>query len=126
MSNTNNNKKEKAYIVSFGNSDKYLLYDDRRTEESYLLKIENELNKFLHDKFPNDTFAYFTSPRAVEIDIKHVGKYSSYPKLDREAVNNIKEVLVKEVEELEANRRLNSDAPYSKVNPNVAGVRGIL
>ena len=120
------NTKEKAYIVSFGNSDKYLLRENRSDRKSSLLMIENELNAFLKHRFPSDTFAYFTSPKAIEIDAKHIDRYLSYPRLDSKAIDSIKATLVKEVEDMEANKRLNSDAPYSDINPTAVGVPHIL
>ncbi len=124
--NTQNAALEKIYLVSFGNSDKYILRDSEVGEKSYLTRIESELNNFLRDKFPNEPFAYFTSPRVDEISSDTAEKYSKYPKLDAKAVDAIKKVLSAEVEDLEANKTLNSDAPFANVNPAAADIPHIL
>ncbi len=121
---TNNN--EKLYLVSFGNSDKYLLRDGATGEASTLAKVEGELNAFLRSKFPDDTFAYFTTPRVVEIAPEHAADYASYPALDDKAVDAIKKVLEREVEDMEANRQINDDAPFANVNPAAADIPHIL
>lgn len=124
--NTQNAQLEKIYLVSFGNSDKYVLRDTESGEKSYLTRIESELNNFLREKFPNEPFAYFTSPRVDEISEANPEDYASYPKLDAKAVDAIKKVLSEEVEDLEANKSINSDAPYANVNPAAADIPNIL
>lgn len=126
MSMENTDKKEKVYLVSFGNSDKYVLRDGSVGKESELTKIESELNSFLRQKFPDETFAYFTTPRVDEIAASHVARYASYPELDSAAITSIKEVLAREVKEMEANKNLNSDAPYANVKPAAADIPHIL
>lgn len=115
-------KVDKYYVISFGNSDKYFLHDSKVGKESRLTRIENELNEYLQQKFPNETFAYFTSPRVDEISPEHAKEYEKYPLLDSRAVESIKHVLAREVENMEANDRLDRNAPYAQVNPGAAGV----
>ena len=116
-------KQDKYYLVSFGNSEKYFLHDSCVGKDSKLTRIENELNTYLKHKFPDESFAYFTSPRVDELKEEHAGLYeANYPKLDRAAIESIKKVLSVEVEDMEANNRLDSDAPFSNVNPGAAGV----
>lgn len=121
-----NNSLEKVYLVSFGNSAKYILRDKEAGKDSRLAKIETELNAFLRDRFPDEPFAYFTSPRVDVISRVDAEKYASYPPLDAEAIDDIKKVLAKEVEDMEATKRMNSNAPYSNVNPGAADIPHIL
>lgn len=115
--------KKRLYIVSFGDSRKYRLpfeekrYDDNthHSDNSPLTEIEQELNAYLRKRFPDDTFAYYTSPKVSEVDYTHSDRYSDYPLLDASAIEEIKEELAREIEDMEANRRLNSDAPYSNI-----------
>ncbi len=124
--NTQNNNLEKIYLVSFGNSKKYILRDTEVGEKSKLTRIEAELNDYLRKQFADETFAYFTSPRVDEISAEGADKYASYPKLDAEAVESIKKVLAKEVKNMEFQQTLDSDAPFSNVNPAAADIPHIL
>ncbi len=124
--NTHTESLEKIYLVSFGNSGKYILHDEASGKDSRLTKVEAELNSFLRKRFPDESFAYFTTPRVDEISNEDATEYASYPLLDSAAVDQIKDVLVKEVEDMEATRRINRDAPYSDVNPAAADIPHIL
>lgn len=116
-------KKDRYYIVSFGNSDRYFLHDvDNKT----LANIEAQLNAFLKSKFPDETFAYYTTPKVDEVSDKNRDKYKSYPPLDAKAIESIKKVLTTEVADMEANRNLNSDAPFANVNPYAADLPHII
>lgn len=126
MNAHNNTPLEKIYLVSFGHSDKYILRDSESGEKSRLTQIESELNAFLRQQFPDETFAYFTSPRVDEIGEAGAEKYASYPKLDSKAVEAIKKVLVKEVKDMESTEIINSDAPFANVNPAAADIPNIL
>lgn len=121
------NALEKIYLVSFGNSDKYVLRDTEAGEKSLLTRIESELNGYLRDEFPNETFAYYTTPRVDEIsNEENMERYSSYPKLDAKAVEIIKKVLAREVKDMESNSILNDNAPFANVNPAAADIPNIL
>lgn len=120
------NNDEKLYLVSFGNSDKYLLRDGAAGKESELTKIEGELNAFLRSKFPDETFAYFTTPKVDEISAAHADEYAGYPVLDDKAIEAIKAVLDREVQDMEANKILNDNSPFANVNPAAADIPNIL
>ncbi|MDE6811166.1 MAG: hypothetical protein K2J15_02320 [Muribaculaceae bacterium] len=124
--NTNKSQEEKLYLISFGNSDKYVLRDTESGEKSSMMRIEADLNAFLRSKFPDETFAYYTTPKVEEISEEGSEKYESYRKLDADAIEEIKSVLVKEVENMESNQELNDDAPYANVNPAAADIPHIL
>lgn len=117
---------EKVYLVSFGNSDEYVLRDGAAGKDSALTSIEAELNAFLRSEFPDETFAYFTTPKVTEISEGNVEKYAGYPVLDAKAVDTIKHVLEREVKDMEANKVLNDNSPFANVNPAAADIPNIL
>lgn len=118
--------KKRLYIVSFGDSRKYRVeVDDHSTtyvHENHFLKLEKELNDYLAEKFPDSTFAYYTTPRVTEVDVCHAAKYDGYPELDGKAVEEIKKVLVEEIRNMESQRGLDNNAPFADVSVDkVAG-----
>lgn len=108
------------YIVSFGDSKEYKLEyegaESNAENEASLIKLENYLNAFLKEKFPNGSFAYYTTPKITEIAPEHMSQFESYPPLDDEAVEEIKKVLVREVKVMNSDKELNSNALWSDVN----------
>ncbi|MBD5268872.1 MAG: hypothetical protein HDS45_04665 [Bacteroides sp.] len=115
---------EKLYLVSFGDSKKYILRDTSSGKDSKLATIESELNSFLKEKFPNASFTYYTSPHVS--DIENAADYQGYPELDSAALESIKKVLTREVENMEEQSKLDLNAPYSNVNPAAADISNIL
>ena len=112
-------KNNRLFIVSFGDSRQYRMeYADANDPNALVhsapfAKIEEELNDYLKAEFPDETFAYYTSPKVTEIDWSHRDQYASYPVLDASAIDSIKKLLAKEVREMNANRELNDNAPYA-------------
>lgn len=117
---------DRYYIVSFGNSNKYILHDSAPYKNSMLARVEAELNRFLRNRFPDEAFAYFTSPRVDEVNPKTDDTITEYPPLDSSAMEKIKKVLEVEVENMEANDRLDSNAPYANINPYAADLPNII
>lgn len=109
---------KRYYIVSFVDSDQYAYeYDvpqDKGVRPEPFAKIEARLNAFMRDKFPGQSFAYFTSPRAVEVSAGNT-KYASLPPLDEKALKEIEEVLAREFDDMRSVNRLNSNAPWAEV-----------
>lgn len=113
-----NESKKKLYIVSFGDSEKYRLVlkeDDSET----LQNVEKKLDSYLRNRFPGDSFAYFTSPKVTEVAWEHRGQYESYPELDDKAIAAIEAVLAKEVKNRDDMKQFNSDAPYDNTGDGV-------
>ena len=116
--------KNKLYIVSFGDSRKYrfpfveLPSEDglHHSDRTPLANMEKELNEYLKKEFPDDNFAYFTTPKVTEVDWDHRDKYESYPLLDGKAIEEIKKVLSEEVKDMRSTQEMNDDAPFSDVN----------
>lgn len=111
--------KYKFYIVSFSDSRKFKLtvIDG---DLSILSRIEKELNSYLKSLFPEQTFAYYTTPQVTEISYAHRDQYASYPDLDAKAVEEIKAELRKEVQIANDLRTDNSDAPFSQISATPA------
>lgn len=113
---------KRIYIVSFSDSRQYIIREDADAEKSRLVEIENMLNNFLSKKFPEDSFAYYTTPKVVEINEELAStEYSGYPELDDKAVEEIKKELEIEIKDMRSNARLDSDAPFADVDPEAAG-----
>ena len=114
-------KTKRLFIVSFGDSRKYRMeYADANDPYSLVhsapfSEIEAELNEYLKSEFPDESFAYYTSPKVTEVNWEHRDQYKDYPVLDAKAIADIKKVLVKEVEDMNSNRTLNDDAPWNDV-----------
>lgn len=113
---------KRLYLVSFGHSDMYLLADTKEECHTRLAKLEKSLNDFLRVRFPDETFAYFTTPRVTEVEPEHLSRFANYPRLDDKAVEAIKRVLVREVEDMNSLYTMNRNAPYADTNPGAAGV----
>ena len=109
--------KNKLYIVSFGDSRKYRLpFVELPSDRTPLANMEKELNEYRKKEFPDDNFAYFTTPKVTEVDWDHRDKYESYPLLDGKAIEEIKKVLSEEVKDMRSTQEMNDDAPFSDVN----------
>lgn len=111
--------KKKLYIVSFGDSAKFRVPSDE-TKENFekskvVVDLENALNDYLKERFPETNYTYYTVPAISEVYPDDEEKYASYPELNASALDSIKEALAKEVEDMESTRSLNSDAPYSNI-----------
>lgn len=108
------------YIVSFGDSKEYRLEFDNDSpngdsQDSSLVNLENELNAYLKEKFPNETFAYYTTPKVLDVAPEKNAEFESYPLLDNQAVEEIKEVLIREIKVMNSDKELNANAQWSDV-----------
>lgn len=110
------NQKKRMFIVSFGNSRHYKVEytpkagDSKSAAMEPMVKYENELNSYLAEKYPGDSFAYYTTPRITEVDPKRADEFRNYPNLDQAAVDDIKRELNREVEVMnDARMRDNND-----------------
>lgn len=114
--------KKKYYLVSFGNSRVYRLeynVEDGEHHRSHdpFARIEKELNDYLKREFPDTPYTYFSAPKVTEITRNEDEyKYHGYPELDAKAVEDIKHVLKREIEDMEAVKESNSNAAFSTVD----------
>ncbi|MCM1005438.1 MAG: hypothetical protein NC402_04000 [Prevotella sp.] len=123
MKNTEHTPKRRMFIISFGDSRKYRVIIDNSGNKDALapiVKTENELNAFLAKEFPGDTFAYYTTPRITEVNAEHEAKYAQYPVFDDKAVADVKKELVREIEVMNSDRRLNSNDPWGTGNVGIS------
>lgn len=108
---------KRLYIVSFGDSRKYrMFYDGDMAAASHnplLTEVEQELNAYLKEKFPEDPSTYYTTPKVVEVDWNARGDYESYPILDKDAVADLKGVLTREIKDMNSVDELDDNAPYA-------------
>lgn len=113
----------KILVVSFSDSKKYLMKESAEREKSRLAEIENILNLFLTKEFPEDTFAYYTTPKVEEINEELAAtEFAGYPLLDDKAIEEIKSELEQEIKDRDADEMLDSNAPYSDVDADVADI----
>lgn len=111
----------RLYIVSFGDSRQFRYEADVESEDAMhhadpFAAIEKELTDYLEEKFPGQTFAYFTMPKATEVDPSHKELFASYPELDAKAIADLKKELAREVEERDVLKLQNSNVPSSLFN----------
>lgn len=108
---------KKYYVVSFSDSKQYILIADKKEGMNKLTNIENELNSYLKSLFPDETFAYYTTPKVTEISEAHASQYKDYPVLDSQALTDIKDELKREITIRQDTQELNSDCPENSVAP---------
>lgn len=118
--------KKHLYIVSFGDSRQYRYEFISRQQADPVKKedpfqpFEKELNDYLSEKFPGQTFAFFTTPRAIEVDPSHESRFASYPELNAAAMTDIKRILSEEIRERAALNVQDSNLPSSDFDsPNI-------
>lgn len=109
-------KAEKAYIVSFGDSDKYSVPFNGSREEfeksSEFNHIKDEVFDYVKSKFPEAQFKDVITPKVEEIrDNDEV-----YPVLNADNLGKLKHDVARQIEVKQGDTALNSDAPYSNIN----------
>lgn len=115
---------KRLYIVSFGDLKKYRYDYVDSTEGSMmdhaepLKEIEDEIRDYLAKEFPGEALAYYTTAKVTEVNVADRDKYSEYPYLDRVEIEKIKADLKRQIEVRNADKEMDSDAPYSNVNPD--------
>lgn len=115
--------KYKFYIVSFSDSKKYRLTCEAADHNQVLKGIEDELCDYLKKEFPDDdSFAYYVTPKVVEIAWQHRDQYSGYPELDKAAIAQIKQELKTEIEMRDNDTLMDSNAPFNRVPPNTDSI----
>lgn len=115
---------KRLYIVSFGDSRKYRYeYTDTTAGSSMdhadpLKRVEDELKQYLEKEFPGEALAYYSTPKITEVNYKDLEKFADYPTLDRVELEKIKTDLKRQVEVRNQDKDMDSDAPFSNVNPS--------
>ncbi|MBD5189454.1 MAG: hypothetical protein HDS95_04165 [Bacteroidales bacterium] len=95
----------KTYIVSLGDSQKYL------AKGSVLKKYSEELKKYLSTQFAGEAISYYDAVKVEESDGK-----TDYPELTHVEFEKIKSDLKRQIEVRNEDKELDSDAPFSDVD----------
>lgn len=108
-------KTEKAYVISFGDSDKYSVpFDGSREdfEKSADYKhIKDAVYDYVRSKFPSADLKEVANPEIEEISSRD----QVYPVLNEENLGKLKHDVARQIEVKMSDTSLNSDAPYSKI-----------
>lgn len=94
----------KTYIVSLGDTKKY------RATGAQLKNYSEELKAYLNKEFAGDPLKFYDSVNVEE------GDAASYPELTHVEFEKVKTDLKRQLEVREADKELDSDAPYSDVD----------
>lgn len=109
-------KTERAYVVSFGASDKYSVQFDGSLDEfersDKFKNIKEEVYDYVKEKFPTAEVKYVAEPNVEEIGNNDM----PYPILDADNLGKLKQDVVRQVEVKMGYTVLDSDAPYSDIN----------
>ncbi|MDE5870760.1 MAG: hypothetical protein K2H22_02275 [Muribaculaceae bacterium] len=108
-------KAEKAYVVSFGASDRYSVPFDGSLEEfersDDYRRIKDAVYDYVKSKFPTADLRYVAAPQIEPLDDRD----EVLPVLDRDHLDQLKHEVERQVEVKMADHTLDSDAPYSDV-----------
>lgn len=106
---------EKAYVVSFGSSDKYSVPFDGSIEEferSDVFKhIRDAVYDYVKEKFPEADVKYAAEAQVVPIDKQD----EVYPVLNADNLGKLKHDVARQIEVKMGYTSLDSDAPYSDI-----------
>ncbi len=108
-------KAERAYVVSFGASDKYSVPFDGSLEEfkrsEEFKHIKDTVYDYVKSKFPEANVKYVAEPQVEPLDERD----EVYPVLDEDNLGKLKHDVARQVGVKMGDSSLNSDAPYSDV-----------
>ena len=108
-------KTEKAYVVSFGASDRYKVVFDGSEDEfessEVFRRIKDSVYDYVKEKFPEADVRYVAAPQIEPLDDKD----EVVPVLDSDHLELLKQDVMRQVEVKMGDSTLNSDAPYSDV-----------
>lgn len=113
------NTKQKTYLVSFRNSDKYLVRFDGTKEEleqsPQFKAIEQEIATYMHRHFAtNHEIDKLTVPDIEEVE--DPSKYEGYQTLDPAAVDSLKQSLTLEAKNILDQKQMDRNAPFDSIN----------
>ena len=97
----------KTYIVSLGDSKKY------RATGAQLKQYEEELKKYLSKEFAGEPINFYDST-----SVEECSDPDAYPELTHVEFEKVKTDLKRQLEVRAGYEQLDSDAPYSDVNPD--------
>ncbi len=108
-------KAEKAYVISFGDSDKYSVPFNGSKEEfehsSEFKHIKDAVFEYVKNRYPEAKYDYLIQPKVEEITERD----QVYPVLNADNLGKLKHDVIRQVEVKAGDTSLNSDAPYSNI-----------
>lgn len=109
-------KAERAYVVSFGASDRYSVPFDGSLEEfessDEFKRIKDAVYDYVKAKFPTADVNYVAAPQIEPFDDHD----EVVPLLDHDHLEMLKHDVARQVKVKMADASIDSDAPYSDVN----------
>ncbi|MDE7180750.1 MAG: hypothetical protein K2N88_06090 [Muribaculaceae bacterium] len=106
---------KKTVVISFGDSAKYRVPSIESSEKD-LKAVEENVKTYLKVKFPEiEALPFYSSMKVEEVDPAEAANYDEF---NADALKSIRSVLVTEVKDARSLDVLNSDAPYSDINPD--------
>lgn len=109
--------KDKLYIVSYGNSAKFKVMFPGSEEELGKDPKITDLSKRLKDYLENEVkigseAARYATPKIVSPEPDDKEDYSEYPDLLHSSFDEIKKVLLREVETMQSVKEMSKNAPF--------------
>ena len=108
-------KTERAYVVSFGASDRYSVTFDGSLEEfersEEFKRIKEDVYDYVKSRFPAADVDYVAAPQIESLDDHD----EVVPLLDSDHLDLLKRDVMRQVEVKMGDSSLNSDAPYSDI-----------
>lgn len=98
-------------VISFGDSTKYRVSSDECKD---IDKVKDEVKASLLKRFPEIAALPFYSQ--ITVERMDAADAAQYPEFDEKALDSIKAVLDREVEDARSVDELNNDAPFSDIN----------
>lgn len=106
----------KAFIVSFGDSEKYSVPFDGSREEflhsEEFKHIKDSVFDYVKTKFPEAKYEDVISPKVEEITERD----QNYSVLNADNLGKLKHDVARQVEVMRQDKKFDSDAPYSNIN----------
>ena len=114
------NTKQRTYLVSFRNSDKYLVRFDGTKEEleqsPQFKAIEQKIATYMQQHFATDReIDKLTVPDIEEVE--ESSRYDGYQTLDLTAVDSLKQSLTREAKNILDQKQMDRNAPFDDIKP---------
>lgn len=103
---------KQEYLVSFGDSRQYLTSSTDKIE-----KAVRELREALAPRFEGMDITRYTIPQVVDADKLSKPERKAYPRLNADAIAEIRGVLETGIRDQASLKELNSDAPWTETSP---------
>lgn len=112
-------EKKNAFIVSFGDSDKFRAEFDGTKDQfessPEFVALVGKVAGYVKSHFPGDDYKRYITPQVMEVDADDV-RFAGFPKFDDAVASEIEKTLSVEIENMRSQKELDSNAPYSDIN----------